>query len=125
MQKRSNPFAKRPNPFEEVVETPQEQPVVVEEPVVEEFKEEEPEIYVPQTPTPAPKQQPRVQQTVQSNRYTGYNAPKVENNRVKYTSTMDQDLRREIKFACVTKGIMFAQFVEEACMEKLRRERGR
>ena len=125
MQKRSNPFAKRPNPFEEVVETPQEQPVVVEEPVVEEFKEEESEIYVSQTPTPAPKPQPRVQQTVQSNRYTGYNAPKPENNRVKYTSTMDQDLRREIKFACVTKGIMFAQFVEEACMEKLRRERGR
>ena len=38
---------------------------------------------------------------------------------------MDKDLRREIKFACVTKGIMFAQFVEEACQEKLRRERGR
>ncbi len=125
MQKRSNPFAKRPNPFEEVVETPQEQPVVVEEPVVEAFEEEEPEIYVPQTPTPAPKQQTRTQQTVQSNRYTGYSAPKVDNNRVKYTSTMDKDLRREIKFACVTKGIMFAQFVEEACMEKLRRERGR
>ena len=125
MQKRSNPFAKRPNPFEEVAEATQSQQVEVVETPVEEFEEEEPEIYVPQTPTPAPKPQPRQPQPVQSNRYTGYNAPKADNNRVKYTSTMDKDLRREIKFACVTKGIMFAQFVEEACMEKLRRERGR
>ena len=128
MQKRSNPFAARTNPFQEVKEVEKVEPVqeeIKEEPIMEQFVEEEPEVYIPK-PQPAPvRQQPKVQQTVQSNRYTGYNSPQRENNRVKYTSTMDQDLRREIKFACVTKGIMFAQFVEEACMEKLKRERGR
>lgn len=46
-------------------------------------------------------------------------------NREKYTSTMDITLRRQIKIACATRGIMFAKFVEDACREKLQREGGR
>jgi hypothetical protein len=42
--------------------------------------------------------------------------------REKYTSTMDQELRKKIKIACAMKGIMFSQFIEEACIEKLTRE---
>ena len=119
MQKRNNPFATKTNPFKEEVIKPVEQ---VEEKIEQEFVEEEVEPYIPQ---PTPKQQPKNYQTVQSNRYNSYDHVQRDNNREKYTSTMDKDLRREIKFACVTKGIMFAQFVEEACQEKLRRERGR
>lgn len=42
--------------------------------------------------------------------------------REKYTSTMEMNLRKKIKIACAMKGIMFAQFIEEACIEKLKRE---
>ena len=42
--------------------------------------------------------------------------------REKYTSTMEKNLRRQIKIACVNRGIMFSEFIEEACREKLQRE---
>ena len=42
--------------------------------------------------------------------------------REKYTSTMEVTLRRRIKIVCATRGIMFSEFIEEACKEKLRRE---
>ena len=42
--------------------------------------------------------------------------------REKFTSTMEQSLRRSIKIVCAQRGIMFAQFVEEACREKLKKE---
>gem|GEM_PF-784105 len=42
--------------------------------------------------------------------------------REKYTATMDTNLRRRIKIACATRGMMFSQFIEEACAEKLARE---
>ena len=42
--------------------------------------------------------------------------------RDKFTSTMEQNLRRAIKVVCAQRGIMFAQFVEDACREKLNRE---
>lgn len=45
-----------------------------------------------------------------------------EEKREKYTSTMDIELRRRIKIVCATRGIMFAQFIEDACREKLARE---
>lgn len=48
--------------------------------------------------------------------------PVEEVRREKYTSTMDVDLRRKIKIVCATRGIMFAQFVEDACKEKLKKE---
>lgn len=86
-----------------------------------------------------PVQQPQMQQP-QTNYYQNYqqsayqqsysNHPvrnaqprrPIENNKVKYTATMDQALRTEIKIACATKGIMFSQFIEDACREKLSRE---
>ena len=48
--------------------------------------------------------------------------PVVDNNRVKYTSTMDKNLRREIKIICAQRGLLFASFIEDACREKLKRE---
>ena len=119
MQKRNNPFATKTNPFKE---EPVNVEPVVEEKIEDQFEEEVAEPYIPQ---PTPRVQQKTYQTVPSNRYSNYDRNAKDNNREKYTSTMDKDLRREIKFACVTKGIMFAQFVEEACQEKLRRERGR
>ena len=35
---------------------------------------------------------------------------------------MEQSLRRRIKIVCAQRGIMFAQFVEDACREKLENE---
>lgn len=46
----------------------------------------------------------------------------VEEKKEKFTSTMNSELRRKIKIVCATRGIMFAQFVEDACKEKLARE---
>lgn len=114
---------KRRNPFEV--------PKVVEEEIapikneeikeVEENFEEEP-VYVetkpvikPQTRQPQVQKQPKVVQRQQ------YYIPE-DVNREKYTSTMDVSLRRQIKIACATRGIMFAKFVEDACREKLNRE---
>jgi hypothetical protein len=42
--------------------------------------------------------------------------------REKYTATMDPTLRKRIKIACAMNGMMFSQFIEEACKEKLARE---
>ena len=46
----------------------------------------------------------------------------LEKDRVKYTSTMDKNLRRDIKIICAQRGLLFASFIEDACREKLRRE---
>ena len=35
---------------------------------------------------------------------------------------MDPEIRRSIKIACAKRGILFAQYLEDACREKLRRE---
>ena len=40
----------------------------------------------------------------------------------KFTSVMDPEIRRSIKIACAKRGILFAQYLEDACREKLRRE---
>lgn len=45
-----------------------------------------------------------------------------DDNREKFTSTMEITLRRRIKIVCAKRGIMFSAFVEEACKEKLKRE---
>lgn len=42
--------------------------------------------------------------------------------RDKYTATMDPTLRKRIKIACAMSGMMFSEFIEEACKEKLSRE---
>ena len=41
---------------------------------------------------------------------------------MKYTATMSKELRRRIKVVCAQRDIMFSQFIEQACIEKLNRE---
>ena len=90
-------------------------------PPVTEPIEEEP---VKVAPTPAPRPVytervvPRATKPAKNTRYVEVE----ETAREKYTSTMDIELRRTIKILCATRGIMFAQFVEDACREKLKRE---
>ncbi|MCM1514663.1 MAG: hypothetical protein NC090_06705 [Anaeroplasma bactoclasticum] len=111
---------KRRNPFERTVEekpaTKSATVVLETEDTVEDdaFVEEEPVIVKPVRQQPTPKQQratPRQQ----------YYIPE-EVRREKYTSTMEVNLKRQIKIVCATRGIMFAKFVEDACKEKLARE---
>jgi hypothetical protein len=42
--------------------------------------------------------------------------------RVKYTATMERELRKRVKIAAIKKGVVFSQFIEEAVIEKLNRE---
>ncbi len=103
MQKRVNPFAtpivKKEEPKEEKVIT---------RPVYEEEIYEEEHVYV------TPKQEKVVKRQPQSQ------PKKIE--KEKFTSVMDPDIRRKVKIACATRGILFAQYIEDACREKLRRE---
>ena len=108
-----NPLQKRPNPFatrvtkEEENNNVQNTPEPVQTYEDEEFEQEE----VVLRAQPAKKQQKRTP------------VPEVyENNRDKYTSTMDRNIRRSIKVLCAQRGILFATFVEDACREKLRKE---
>lgn len=70
---------------------------------------------------PAPKVRNNVQKVVARDTRQYYAATN-EISRDKFTSTMETNLRRSIKIVCAQRGIMFAQFVEEACREKLQRE---
>ena len=114
--KRRNPFEtpKVEERVEKVIEP------VVEEEIVEEIVQEP--VYV--APKPVQVQQPRQQQVQKPVRQSQKQQYYVQEdaNREKYTSTMDIALRRQIKIACATRGIMFAKFVEDACREKLARE---
>lgn len=104
-----NPLQKRTNPFATQISQPQQKKQVVEvEEEVEEYLEPVQEVVKPK---PQPKPQPK-------QRYEAVE----EADRVKYTSTMDRRLRREIKIICAQRGLLFASFIEEACREKLRRE---
>lgn len=116
-------LTKRKNPFE-VKRTP----IVEEEPIEETFSpeeeqeiEEEPVKVVPEPvarPTYTERSTVRTAKPAKNTRYVETE----ETAREKYTSTMDIELRRTIKILCATRGIMFAQFVEDACREKLKRE---
>lgn len=105
-----DPTQKRRNPFDELFEETPIETVVQQQPVAQ----PEPQKVVRQ-PT---YQQPKAARTQSSKR--GYVEELV--GREKYTSTMDRNLRRQIKIACVNRGIMFSEFIEEACREKLQRE---
>ena len=148
--KRRNPFEKmlfeQPEEKEEAkiqessLKIEEEQPVVNEvepEPVIEEVKTVQQPVYQPQPQQQIQhqpqyyqqnyqqKQQPR--QTQQQNRVVkrqtqNYYMQQEVEVRDKFTSTMEQSLRRSIKVVCAQRGIMFAQFVEDACREKLERE---
>lgn len=45
-----------------------------------------------------------------------------DNNREKYTATMEKSLRKRVKIASAMAGIQVSTFIEEACKEKLERE---
>jgi len=106
-QKRRNPFetprAAAPQVVEQkVVETKPTEAVVVEEAIEEVV---EPVVQVKKVAA-----KPH------------YQAPVVSDDREKYTATMETNLRRQIKIFCATRGVMFSEFIEEACLEKLARE---
>jgi len=44
------------------------------------------------------------------------------NDRVKYTATMEKELRIAVKIAATKKNLQFSQYIEEAVREKLERE---
>ncbi len=115
----NNQPIKRRNPFDvpRVTEEEKEPEIVKTEPEVVEEQEFYEEV------APVVRQQPKqtVQRPVRQQQRQQYYQPD-DANREKYTSTMDIALRRQIKIACATRGIMFAKFVEDACREKLARE---
>lgn len=106
LQKRSNPFARK------IVEEEEKQVLTPAEDEIEEEIEEKNEIEVVEKPKKVVQQPKKV--VVEQ---------EFDNDRVKYTSTMDKKLRRQIKIVCAERGLLFAAFIEEACREKLRRER--
>lgn len=126
-KKRTNPFEKPITATkEEKVETVVE-PEVEIEPIEVEVAEPEVEIeeYVEPAPvikktttktTPKPTQKPSRPATRNAYVYDD------TEERMKYTATMSKKLRRRIKVVCAQRDIMFSQFIEEACIEKLSRE---
>ena len=48
--------------------------------------------------------------------------PQESDDRVKYTPTMEKDLRVRVKIASAKSSLSFSQFIEEAVKEKLGRE---
>ena len=125
---------KRTNPFEKPITAPKEEkqvPVVEPEEEIEEVEvevaepEEEIEEYVEPTPVikkPAPKSAPKpAAKPSRSNTRNMYVYDDTEE-RMKYTATMSKELRRRIKVVCAQRDIMFSQFIEQACIEKLNRE---
>lgn len=114
--KRRNPFD-RPINQERVEPNEEKVQEIKEEPVVEENEEQEEEEVVIERPKPQV-QRPKPQKTTSKSRYYDVD----ESEREKFTSTMQVTLRRRIKIVCATRGIMFSEFIEEACREKLNRE---
>jgi hypothetical protein len=105
-----DPTQKRRNPFDELFEASPIETVPKQQPVVQPEPQKSVRQPVYQAPKTVKTQTPR----------RGF----VEemSGREKYTSTMEKNLRRQIKIACVNRGIMFSEFIEEACREKLQRE---
>ena len=110
----NTPFKKRSNPLAQTGKSvePQNQPIQQE---------------IPVQPQPIQQEIPiQPQQVVQQPQPVYYQPQQTrvvkDNNREKYTATMEKELRIRVKVASARKGIQFSQFIEEAVMEKLRRE---
>ena len=71
-----------------------------------------------ETPEPAPKVEEKPKQVVQKQKVVVSD----DNNREKYTATMEKSLRKRVKIASAMAGIQVSTFIEEACKEKLERE---
>lgn len=121
--KRRNPFDVPKNNVEteeELFNEPVEQPVVaqaVQQPQIEQSIYNDPEPVYTYREQPRP-QQPKVVRQQPRQQY----APAPDNSKDKYTATMDFMLRRSIKVYCAQNGIMFSEFIEIACRDKLKRE---
>ena len=114
----NTPFKKRSNPLAQTGKSvePQSQPIQQEQVVQPQPIQQE----IPVQP------QQVVQQPIQQPQPVYYQPQQTrivkDNNREKYTATMEKELRIRVKVASARKGIQFSQFIEEAVMEKLRRE---
>lgn len=110
---------------ENIVEAPVVEEVVVQQPPIPQqqpvYQPQYQPQYAPQPNYYQPQPQQRAPRTVKRETKNYYAAQAVDT-REKFTSTMEQTLRRQIKIVCAQRGIMFAQFVEDACREKLERE---
>lgn len=119
IKKRSNPFD-NPIIVEEETEIEVQQPIVHQQAPIEPQYTQQPVYNEPipqynyQQPQPKPQKRQQKPQYIQP----------AEQPKEKYTATMDVTLRRQIKIYCAETGKMFSEFIEEACREKLRRERG-
>ena len=71
-----------------------------------------------ETPEPAHKVEEKPKQVVQKQKVVVSD----DNNREKYTATMEKSLRKRVKIASAMAGIQVSTFIEEACKEKLERE---
>ena len=89
----NTPFKKRANPLAQTVTQTAQQAVPVQETPVQAQP-----VYTPQ---------PEIQQPVQQ---------------PVYTAPMEKDIRRRVKIACANKGVQFSQYVEEAVLEKMKKE---
>jgi hypothetical protein len=119
----NNQPIKRRNPFETPIVNENEQENVRQESVQTPIVEKQ-TVYV-QEPPRKTYEQPQ-NYSKQSRRSTRqFEEEQLDGRRDKYTSTMETQLRRKIKIVCATRGIMFADFVSEACREKLSREEGK
>ena len=112
----NTPFKKRANPLAQSVT-----PTVAQTPV------ESTPVSAPQpTFVEQPQQQPQpvytapVQPTYRAQKQVI--AQVADLSREKYTATMDKDIRRRVKIACANKGVQFSQYIEEAVIEKMRKE---
>lgn len=111
----NTPFKKRTNPLAQSVapvQQPVEQPKTVEQPAFVSQQFDNTPVSQPvysAAPQPVYQTAPKV-------------APQNDLSREKYTATMDKAIRRRVKIACANKGVQFSQYIEEAVIEKMRKE---
>jgi len=139
------PFKKRSDPFsseskidlEKKDDVTKIEPIVQPEPIKDPFgssksshliDEEEPKVIVEEKKeTPKPVEKPKT--TVSETKQVTQVVKKIEvvketsdENREKYTATMDRELRIRVKKAAIDLGLQVSSFIEVACLEKLERE---
>lgn len=115
MNSGGTPFAKRKNPFAEnngTTSIVEEQKSIVEE---QKVIQEQPKNVSYETTT-------NHQQNKVNSSKNNVSKPIDDNNREKYTATMEKTLRKRVKIAAAMAGIQVSTFIEEACLEKLERE---
>lgn len=120
MKRRSNPFDKPINDeaTKFSVDETQENEKLVEQVAEPVYNEPVQPYQYQQQPVKQVRRQQKNQYIQPKNQYI----QQMDQPKDKYTATMDTILRRNIKIYCAQNGMMFSEFVEEACREKLARE---